>query len=124
MGWPPQVGEFLPRAGEAFGVREKLSTYSLIPSHPDGGSKAQGLAQILGITLQSIDYLEDEIYNRIRITRISSVRPNAPYGINCVVQFSIRGVDPYSGRIAPLRTVWEFASPDSPPRLVSAFLKP
>jgi hypothetical protein len=124
MDWPPRPGELLPRAEEAFNVREKLSGYSLIASHPDGGSKARGLAQILGITLQSIDYLENEIYSRIRITRISSVRPNPPYGINCVVQFSIRGVGPYSDRIAPLRTVWEFKSADSPPRLVSAFLKP
>jgi hypothetical protein len=124
MDWPPQPGELLPRAEEAVGVREKLSTYSLLPSHPEGGPKARGFAQILGITLQSIAYLEDEIYSRIRITRISSVRPNPPHGINCVVQFSIRGVGPCSGRIAPLRTVWEFESSDSPPRLISAFLKP
>ncbi len=124
MGWPPQAGELLPRAEEAFGVREKLSTYSLAATHSDGGPKAQGLAQILGITSQSLDYLEDEIYDRIQVTRISSVRQNPPHGVNCVVQFSIRGVGPYSGRIARLRTVWEFASSDSPPRLVTAFLKP
>lgn len=29
MGWPPQVGELLPRAEEAIGVRYKLTTDSL-----------------------------------------------------------------------------------------------
>jgi len=29
MEWPPQVGELLPRADEAIGVRYKLETYSL-----------------------------------------------------------------------------------------------
>lgn len=47
MGWPPQVGELLPRAEEAIGVRYKLATYSLDPFHEDGGPKAKGFAQIL-----------------------------------------------------------------------------
>jgi hypothetical protein len=29
MGWPPQVGDLLPRAEETTGVRVKLLTYSL-----------------------------------------------------------------------------------------------
>lgn len=124
MGWPPQVGELLPRAEEAFGVREKLLTYSLDVSHADGGPKAEGFAQILGITITSIGYLEQAIHRGIRKTAISSVRWNPPYGFNCVVEFQLRGIGAHSGRAVPLRTIWELDSPSSPPRLLNAFLKP
>jgi hypothetical protein len=56
MGWPPQVGELLPRAEEATGVRYKLATYSLAIDHRDGGPKAQAFAAILGISQHSIQY--------------------------------------------------------------------
>ena len=57
----PTVGELLPRAAEAFGVRYKLETYTLDITHKDGGPKARGFLVILGITLRDIDYLEAEI---------------------------------------------------------------
>jgi hypothetical protein len=55
---PPAVGELVPRAAEAFGVRYKLATYSLDVDHKDGGPKAKGFKRILGITIKDIGYLE------------------------------------------------------------------
>jgi hypothetical protein len=123
MGWPPQVGGLLPRAEEAIGVRYKLTTYSLDKNHEFGGPKARGFALILGITLADIDYLEAEIHLGIRRHPITSLVDNRPYGLNCVVEFPLRGVGSYSDREANLRTVWEMAGPFHPPRMINAFPK-
>ena len=40
VSWPPQLGELLPRAEDAYGVHEKLAGYSLNRQHADGGHKA------------------------------------------------------------------------------------
>lgn len=118
------MGELLPRADEAIGVRQKLETYSLDLTHEDGGAKALGFVQILGITLASVDYLETEIQRAVQVHPISAVKAGSPFGLRCVVVFPLRGLDMHRLRVVPLRTVWEFASPLSCPRLVTAFLKP
>ena len=61
MPWPPQVGELLPRYDEPVGIEEKLRTYSLVLDHEKGGPKANGFLVMLGISLDSIDYLELQI---------------------------------------------------------------
>jgi hypothetical protein len=124
MGWPPRVGELLPRADEAFGVREKLRDYSLNIDHEDGGPKARGFREILGITMDSASCLEDRIYTGIREVPISTVRENRPFGINCVVEIPLRGIGRYRAREVNLRTIWLVVNVDTGPRLVSALLKP
>jgi len=123
MAWPPQPGELLPRAGEAYGIREKLADYSLDPSHKRGGPKAHGFAVILGNTIDAIDYLDTQILLGIQRHPIEAVAENRPYGWNCVVEFPLRGIGSYSERWVDLRTVWEVADPQLPPRLISAFLQ-
>lgn len=123
MGWPPQVGEFLPRAAEAYGIGEKLALYCLNPEHRVGGPKAMGFALMLGITMNSIDYLEAEIRMGVKRHPIVSVTDNEPYGVKCVVDFPLRGIGSYSRRVAKVRTVWELVAPPVPPRLISAFPK-
>jgi len=123
MGWPPQVGELLPQAEEAFGVREKLAAYCLNADHGRGGPKARGFAVILGITLDEIEYLEAQIRRGIQQHPIKAVKSNPPYGWKCVVEFPLQGVGSYSERTANLRTVWELSTPFIPPRLVNAFPK-
>jgi hypothetical protein len=123
MGWPPQVGELLPRAEEAFEVRKKLIGYSLDRNHPDGGWKAHGFGSILGITVDHVDHLEREIRIGIRRTPITSVSLSA-HGIKCVVEFPVRGVADLKARQVNLRTVWQFSDPCARPRLLTAFLKP
>jgi hypothetical protein len=122
--WPPQVGEPLPRAAEAFGVHYKLATYSLDIAHKDGGPKARGFELILGITIEDIDYLEDAIEAAILETPVCVVRDNPPYGVNCVVDFELRGLRDKSDRVVEVRTAWELTGPGEPPRLVSAYPNP
>ena len=104
-------------------MRQKLATYSLDPGHPDGGPKARGFEQMLGIRLESIDYLAIEIHSGIQAAPVIAIRQNQPHGINCVVEFPLRGVGDYQARVVNLRTIWLVAR-DVPPRLVSALLKP
>lgn len=122
--WPPQVGKPLPLAGEAFGVRRKLATYSLDPANEVGGSKARGFERILGITIEDIDYLEGAIQTGILVVPVSAVRDNPPWGPKCVVTVPLRGRGEKQTRIVNVRTVWEIASSRVPPRLVNAYLKP
>lgn len=124
MGWPPKVGETLPRADQPVGVREKLAGYSLNAAHGDGGPKARGFERVLGVTIADIDYVEAAIGEGIAATPITSVRDNAPYGVNCVVDITVRGLGERENRLAALRTVWELTGAAARPRLVSAYLKP
>jgi hypothetical protein len=119
----PAVGELLPRATEAFGVRSKLETYSLDVTNEVGAPKARGFELILGITIDAIDYLEAQILARILDTPISEIRDNPPHGVNCVVDIQVRGIGAKADRVAPVRTVWIISTPGDPPRLVSAFPK-
>jgi hypothetical protein len=120
----PAVGELLPRGAEAFGVRRKLATYSLDLGHQYGGPKALGFKLILGITIDSIDYLQAQILARVLDTPVSQVRDNPPYGVNYVVNMPIRGIGAKADRVINVRTVWEYDQPGAPPRLVTAIPKP
>ena len=124
MGWPPQIGELLPRAEDAFGVRHKLATYSLDRKHVRGRAKAKGFETILGITVESIDYLEEQIYLGICIHPIFSIRENWPHGTACTVDWEIHGIGRHSARIVPLRTAWLYSTPAAAPRLTNTYLKP
>jgi hypothetical protein len=120
----PAVGELLPRAAEAFGVRYKLETYSLDITNKVGAPKARGFELILGITIEAIDYLEAQIMARILDTPVREVRENPPYGIKGVVDIQVRGIDAKADRVVNVRTVWAFEEASAPPRLVTAIPKP
>jgi uncharacterized protein DUF6883 len=122
--WPPRIGEPLPRAAEALGVREKLVGYSLDLTNEVGGPKARGFRLILGITMADVDYLERVLRNGILTAPVCEIRDNAPYGINCMVAVPVQGLREKSKRIVGVRTVWEIATVETPPRLVSAFPRP
>jgi hypothetical protein len=120
----PAVGELLPRAPEAFGVREKLATYSLDPTNDAGAPKARGFELILGITIEALDYLEGAIYTAILVVSVSSIRDNPPWGTNCTVIVPVRGLGEQRGRVVNMRTIWLLTGNVTPPRLVNAYLKP
>ncbi len=124
MGWPPQVGDVLPRAEECFGLRDKLSNYSLNPAHERGFAKARGFETLLGVTVADLEYLEATIRIGIRGAPIGSIRDNSPYGVLCAVDIAVRGVREKASRSIGVCTVWELADREAAPRLVSAYVKP
>jgi len=123
MPWPPQVGELLPRYTEPIGIDEKLRTYSLVHAHEVGGPKANGFLVILGIDLDSLDYLIAEIQAGITHTPISKVEPKKAGAMGCTVKFRIAGVGRYSHRWSWLRTGWNLDGPGARPRLSTAYLR-
>lgn len=123
MAWPPKVGESLPQAAEAVGVRRKLSAYSLDTAHQVGGPKARGFELILGITIRDIGYLEGAIQTGILVVAVSRMRDGAVGGINCVVDVPVRGRGEKSGRTVEVRTAWELTDVDAAPRLVAAYVR-
>jgi hypothetical protein len=79
---------------------------------------------MLGITINSIDYLKAQIVARILDTPVSEVRDNTPYGVKCTVDMPIRGIGAKADRVVNVRTVWAFDQLGAPPRLVNAYPKP
>jgi hypothetical protein len=123
MPWPPREGELLPRFDEPMGIEDKLRGYSLLVDHDKGGPKANGFAVMLGIDLDSVDYLEQQIRSGIAHTPISLVRLHPSGAAVCTVQFQIAGPGRYSHRTASLRTAWVFHTPWAPPRMTTAFMR-
>lgn len=124
MQWLPKLGEPLPRAAEAVGIREKLLAYSLDATHEHGGPKARGFEQILGITIDHVDYLEVEIRVGILTAPVSDVRMRPPFGVQCEVRIQVRGLGEKNNRTVEAITGWEFAHAGTAPRMTTAYLKP
>lgn len=122
MRWPPTIGEPLPNAAEAFGIREKLAAYCLNLDHEIGGPKAQGFRRILGIDLADIDYLADTLGAGARTAPITGLRDNAPFGILCEVQIAVTGLGEHHDRGALVTTSWELRHAGDAPRLVTAYI--
>ncbi|MGH2938502.1 MAG: DUF6883 domain-containing protein [Solirubrobacterales bacterium] len=120
MPWPPRKGELLPRFDEPVGIEEKLRNYTLVLDHEDGGPKAKGFRDMLGIEIAAIDYLVDQIVTGIAVTPISAVRPRKPDAVACTVEFRIAGIGRYSHREAWVRTGWRLDEPGARPRFSTA----
>ena len=64
----------LPRGAEAYNVYEKLRDYSLNLAHEDGGDKAAGFIQILGISSEDLGYLAMALLDEARELPVPAVR--------------------------------------------------
>jgi hypothetical protein len=122
VNWPPKIGKLLPRAAEAWRIREKLLDYSLNAEHTSGGPKARGFERILGITPREVEQLEAAIRQAILQQPITGVRVKPPYGVHCEVRIELHGLGNKSDRVAPVITAWELTDPDAAPRLMNAYI--
>lgn len=121
--WPPTIGQLLPRAADAHGVEGKLRAYSLNPEHEIGTHKARVFRQALGVGLDDVEYLVEQLLAGIGGSQISDVRDSAPHGLLCEVVVTVRGIGVAAGRTVPVTTSWEYRSPEDAPRLVSAYIE-
>ena len=122
MTWPPQIGELLARAEEAYAVHEKIAGYSLKLGHPRGGEKADAFARVLGITAADLDYLAEALLEGARTIPITTIRDRGRHGVLCQVIVPVRGLGDHVGRTANVLTAWEIRWEDDPPRLVTAYI--
>lgn len=123
MSWPPEAGDFIPHADDAFGVHEKLLAYSLNRDHRDGGEKARVFRSVLGLTQTDVEYLARALVAGLASTPVRRVRDNPPHGMLCDVWIAVRGLGDRADRSAVVRTAWELRSEDDAPRLVTAYIK-
>jgi Domain of unknown function (DUF6883) len=112
----------LPRAGAAYGIEEKLRGYSLNTDHPVGSHKARVFRSALGITLDDIDHLVEQMLDGVLVAPITAVRDNPPHGLLCEVLISVQGINDAALDFAITTTVWEYRSSEDAPRLVSAYI--
>lgn len=122
MAWPPTIGEQLPLAEQAFGIREKLAAYCLNLDHEIGGPKAERFQQVLGIGLAELDHLAEALGAGVLGASISDVRDNAPYGVLCEVRIPVAGLREHRDRVVAVTTSWELRHAHDPPRLVTAYI--
>jgi hypothetical protein len=120
--WPPTIGEPLPNADRAFGIRDKLGAYCLNAGHEIGGPKAEGFRRILGIELADLEYLTEALRSGILMAPITNVRDNAPFGALCEVRIPVAGVGERRDRVATVATSWELRGTEDAPRLVTAYI--
>lgn len=122
MSWPPKIGEPLPRDVETYNVYEKLRDYSLNLAHDNGGDKAAGFMQILGIALDDLGYLAAALLDGARKLPVSTVRENALFGLICNIVVPVHGLGEHADRVAPVRTSWELRYESDRPRLITAYI--
>jgi hypothetical protein len=120
--WPPIVGDRLPRAAEAYGITEKLVTYSLNIDHRSGGPKAKGFQQILGITLADVDHLAHALTMGVLTATITEVRVSPSAAFTCGVLMPVAGLRQRRTRVISVKTGWHLRHADDRPRLVTAYI--
>ncbi len=120
MPWPPMIGQQIPLAEQAFGIREKLAAYCLNVNHELGEPKARGFQR--GIGLADIDYLAEALQIGVLSAPITDVRGNSPFGVLCEVSIAVAGLRDHRDRAGAVTTSWELRHADDAPRLVTAYI--
>jgi hypothetical protein len=112
MGWPPKVGEVLPRGEDAWCEPSKWDGWILA----DRGHGREW-AKVLHVTLADVDVLWKALAAAVLVEPVSRVVDLGKHGLNCRVdvQLTIRE------RSARIRAAWHYADAESAPRLVSAY---
>lgn len=112
MGWPPQVGEPLPRAADCWYERVKLYEWIL-------GEKGHGAEwrRVMRVSVEDAEVVWNAISTGATQAKVSGVRDLGRFGLSCEVESQLV----IGERSAKIRVIWHYATPDAVPRLVSAF---
>lgn len=112
----------LPNGDRVSISTSKIVGYCLNKNHQTGKHKAKVFSSVLGITASNSEELEELI--RVAAIEGEVVSQNGTNtGQQLKVDWVVPGVERSSGRPAILRTIWEIASGDLRPRLISAFIR-
>lgn len=115
MGWPPQVGEELPRSAECWYEQVKLVGWVL-------GEEGHGKEwqRVMHVGVEDAEEVWKAVVASVAQARVTGVRDLGRFGLNCEVDAPLT----IGERSATIRTIWHYATPGAAPRLVSAFPKP
>jgi hypothetical protein len=114
MGWPPKIGEALPRATECWHEQVKLERWIL--AERGHGPEWE---RVFRVGLEDKERVWEAIATTLEGAEVSGVRDLGRYGLNCEVDMELA----LNERTATVRTIWHYATADSAPRLVSAYPK-
>jgi hypothetical protein len=112
MKWPPEVGEALARAEDAWCSREKWVAWILVePGH--GADRAK----VFQVEADEWELAWHALKDAVGDAAIGTVRLLDAGGVSCglTVELSI------GERSAPVVSAWHYAEPGAPPRLVTAY---
>src|SRR5690348_7993925 len=114
MGWPPQIGEPLPRATDCWYEPAKLIDWVL-------GEDGHGAEweRVMHVGVPDSEEVWQAISILARTAEVTGFRDLGRFGFNCEVDAQLT----IGERSAMFRTIWHYAAPDAAPRLVSAFPK-
>lgn len=114
MGWPPEIGDPLPRASDCWYERSKLIGWIL-----DEDGHGAEWERVMHVGVENAEGVWRAISALARTERVSGVRDLGRYGFNCEVDGRLT----MGERSATFRTIWHYAMPQAAPRLVSAYPK-
>lgn len=114
MGWPPEIGETLPRAADCWYEPTKLTRWVL----NDLGHGAEW-ARVMHVGIEDAAEVWEAISVQATTGRVTGLRDLGRFGLSCEVDARLT----IGERTATFRTIWHYVAPEAAPRLVSAFPK-
>ncbi len=115
MGWPPQIGETLPRATDYWYEQIKLDGWVLNP-----GGHGPEWERVFRVTVADRETVWAALAEAVADLAIVEVRDRGDNGIVC----GVRGEVTIGERSATVEMSWHYAAHDSAPRLVTAYPSP
>jgi Domain of unknown function (DUF6883) len=115
MGWPPQTGEALPRAGKAWCAEEKWAEW-IVAEHGHGPE----WSRVFGIGEENWEAAWGALREAVRAAAIETVREVEGGGVSCGVRVEMT----IEGRNAAVISAWHYADEGAAPRLVTAYPRP
>lgn len=113
MTWPPKVGEALPRADAAWYEPVKLEEWIL--AERGHGNDWQ---RVFHVGLEDRQRVWEAIVAAVQGAQITTVRDRGARGIVCGVEVELA----IGERTAQVKISWHYASEESAPRLVTAYV--
>jgi hypothetical protein len=112
MGWPPQLGEPLPRAADAWCAQEKWLAWILAK---DGHGPEW--AKVLQVEPDEWELAWQALKGAVLEAAIRTVRSLDAGGVTCSVRVELT----IGERTAPVVSAWHYSEPGAAPRLVTAY---
>lgn len=107
----------LPNSDLAFIDVQKLTGYCLNPEHSDGQHKAYVFQAALGIGLENVEELRDELLRVVRAYDAVLSKSNQ-HGQKYIIDFSMTRLE----KQAVVRSVWIVRYDENFPRLVTCYV--
>jgi hypothetical protein len=113
MTWPPQIGDPLPRASEAWYEPVKLEDWVLGPR-----GHGEEWQRVFHVGLADRERVWQAIVAAAANARIFRVRNVGAHGVVCGIQVELT----IGERSARVRMSWHYANKEAAPRLVTAYV--